>query len=537
MAIVQQDPRLQQKEEEQVQTGAITGTQGAPMQELSPTAPQAPQQPSQGTQTQPSPQQAPQVTQRRSEAPRSGMATNVQHYIQTNQPQAQRMAQEVTKNVGRQAEDIRQSAQQSQARQQQMIQDNQSILQQSQDWASQQIQNIMSGNIPQQQEGTAEIPVQKADIQRFQDLMSGNITGLKDVNPLDLSQQQVRASALRNLAGQAGTEQGRRNLLEQTFKRQGEYTQGMSDLDQLITGGQESARDMLTQGVSQQGEQLGQTLQDLINQSTNQLSNQQLQLQQATSGLSQLVQQNQKQLQDSMDQQYQQELSNRMQMGQTIEQAIQSAEQARQQKLSQLVGSGAKSFSEMDQGQALKRIAQLLVEAGGVEGSREGRFLGELSGDVDLIRNNLSRVNENKIKSAIQNIIDNYGTQGISINSGDIFNELYRGSSDSGAAQQDQYFKQASIVNAFQNLQEQIQGVDIARAIKESMGMPYEDFLSGKDLEKYDVASEQDISRYNALQRLIGSEAIIAPEMRDTDIFDTEDLQRILSNYGITGQK
>ena len=253
MAIVQQDPRLQQNEEEQVQTGAITGTQGAPRQELgTPTqelAPQAPQPPAQGAQAQPSPQQAqqpPQVTQRRSEAPRSGMATNVQQYVEKNVPQAQRIAGAATQDIRQQTGQIAQQAEQRQKEFQQQIQQQQQKLEEAQQFAQQQIQNILQQPI---QEGQEITPTQE-EAQRFQQLTRGEL-GVQAPDQLSLAAEHQRLQALQQLAGGVRTEAGRRAALQGVFGERGPYTAGQASLDELILAGSPEGRQALIEQSQQ----------------------------------------------------------------------------------------------------------------------------------------------------------------------------------------------------------------------------------------------------------------------------------------------
>lgn len=103
--------------------------------------------------------------------------------------------------------------------------------------------------------------------QRFEELMKGP-TGISQVGNLNIAQQNQRARALQQLAGTANTEMGRRGLLQDTFRQGGkEYTQGMGSLDQLITSGDQQARDALVTGVQEQAQGLQGELGDIVQQS------------------------------------------------------------------------------------------------------------------------------------------------------------------------------------------------------------------------------------------------------------------------------
>jgi len=90
-----------------------------------------------------------------------------------------------------------------------------------------------------------------------------------DVGNVSLAEQSQKARALQQMAGQAGTEQGRRNLLQDTFSKQGAYTQGMGGLDQLITSGDDQARQQITQGVQDEANALDKNISDMSQQFTS----------------------------------------------------------------------------------------------------------------------------------------------------------------------------------------------------------------------------------------------------------------------------
>lgn len=535
------DPSQQQQDAQVAGAAPLSTGQATPAAE---TQPEGSTGAPSGGQIQPQGSSAPkpQIGAKGSGKASSGQYTNIQKYVQKNQPQAQQIAGAVTQDVGKQAQAIQQQAAQKQAQQQQVLQANQQAVQQSQDWATQQLQNIMQG-APAQQEGAPAFDISEDQQKRFQALMRGEISGVQDVGPLNIAEQQAQARQLQQMTGQAETEAGRRQLLGQTFQKQGDYTRGMSGLDQLIVGGQQGAREALIQGVMGQGEQLGQGLQDITGQSQEAIAAQDLALQQATTGLGELTEQTQQDIQGQMNFAYQQELDQRLEMGQSIDQAVAAAEQARNQKVQEMLG-GEQGFADMEQAQALQRIGQLVRGAGGPQWGRvddvfgalaEGRLEG-LQGAVRGDR--LARVNEAQLLGAIGRIADQYEAQGFDVDTNAIRDLLYQGSSGSRKASEDEFFRTQSLINAFQNLQEQIQGADIGSAIRGDIGMDYQDFLAGKDIDVYDTASEQDISRFNALQQLIGNEgSAIVPEMRQTDYFGQEDLQEILARYGASGPR
>jgi len=206
---------------------------------------QAPQQASGGgssntIQSAPSP--------KRQQPASSGTFTNLQQYNQANQGGAQRMTQAATQNVAQQGKQIQQQAGQQAAKTDSDIAANQAKIAQEQQFAQQQLQSA----------GQADMS--DDDYNRFRNIVTGQ-TQFNDVRDLDLSQQRVQAQQLQQLGQQAGTDQGRLDLLRQTLGRGKEYTRGQSGLDAAIVAQDAQARQGLQQGVQQTAEQANQALQ------------------------------------------------------------------------------------------------------------------------------------------------------------------------------------------------------------------------------------------------------------------------------------
>ena len=203
----------------------------------------------------------PATTNKKAKKASSGMYTNIQKYVEKNKPQAQNMANAVSQDVGKQAEQIRQSVEAQKDQQSKVLQSNQQAIQSGSDWAKQQVGNIMAPTEQAQPYSPSE-----ADITKFQGLMQGNVQGLQKVGDLNIADQSAKARALQSLAQSTNTEQGRRNLLGQTFQKQGEYGRGMSGLDNLITSGDAGARQSLIQGTQGQAQGLQDNVQGALKQ-------------------------------------------------------------------------------------------------------------------------------------------------------------------------------------------------------------------------------------------------------------------------------
>jgi len=231
----------------------------------------------------------------------SGMFTNIKSYVEKNQPAAQKMAGAVSQNVGDQASQIREQAEKKAQIQKDALAANNKTLEQEANWASTNIQNVIGGqpqtsveqrqelieNLDNRQEPKPAFPptqnppqpvpeveappapvvpeFSEEDMARMQGLVRGEVQGITQVGDLNLSQQQARIQALQNMAQGANTEQGRMNLLKNTFGNQGanQYTRGLSGLDQLVVSGDQSAREQLVTGTQGQVQGVSQDVQGI----------------------------------------------------------------------------------------------------------------------------------------------------------------------------------------------------------------------------------------------------------------------------------
>lgn len=441
----------------------------------------------------------------------SGMFTNIQKYVEKNKPQAQKMAGAVTQDVGKQAEQIRQAATEKQNQQQQALQANQQVMDTNKNWAQEQVQNIMQSSAEAAQPAQEQQPSMEDIQSRFQDLASGNIQGVGSVADLNLTSQNARSQALQQLAQSANTEEGRRNLLGQTFEKQGDYTRGMSGLDNLITSGDANAREALITGTQQTTDQLGNQLSDIQSQQSQAKAAQDLALSNfgqditgIATGASSTID---TQLQTAMDN----EIADRMAAGENYQSALANAETTYNQYLQDL--------GSVD---SLQDVAGILKGADTGLGRRGESVFGKLAKgkDVSFLGNSslLARVNEDRLRSAVDEIAGRYNTEGFSaVDTDKVWSDLWKGSKSSSKAGEDQFLNKESLVNAFKNLQGQLQerakGGDISEALKKQTGVEdLDSYFSAKNLDKYDLASQDDITRLNSLNRLIGKQDMVVPE-------------------------
>lgn len=201
----------------------------------------------------------------------SGAFTNLQSYIQKNKPASQGIAQGISQNI-----------QQQKQQQQQVIQSGRQQFQQQAgqlDAAREAARKKAIETVGRVTAPTPFQPLADEDITRYRDI----ITGVQDFDTVempDFTEQQQFGQTLQQRAQQAGTEQGRSRLLEQTFN-QPTYTRGQRKLDQLLLQGNVDAQRGLQRGLEQGAQQFQQEL----GQTQEQLTQQQQQLTEAEQAL------------------------------------------------------------------------------------------------------------------------------------------------------------------------------------------------------------------------------------------------------------
>jgi len=201
----------------------------------------------------------------------SGMFTNVQKYVERNRPQAQKMAKAVTQDFSKQAGEIAQQAKEKREQQRAQLDTNIGTMQTQYAQGADIIGSIMEGGYtpqtssvftPQQQTevdpmedmrqqfeaggGGDEAAWQQYQDKKLKEMLKG--PQIERLGELNLSQQNLRAQALANLAQGSDREQFRKGLMRQTFGDRG-YTRGQSALDDLILGGSKAAREQIIGGT------------------------------------------------------------------------------------------------------------------------------------------------------------------------------------------------------------------------------------------------------------------------------------------------
>ena len=531
--------------EAQVAGSTPLGQSSAPMSE---TPENTSQQASSQPMTTPQAESQPKGTSSGRKAPKasSGMFNNINKYIEKNKPQAQEMATAVSQDFGKKAQEIQQNAAQKQQAQQQGLQANQQTLDTSRQFAENQVNQIM--NPTQQDSAPVVYNPSTEDADRFQSLMKGNIEGVNQVQDLNLAQQNIKAGALQQLADTAGTEQGRRNMLGDTFRKQGEYTRGMSGLDNLITSGNDQAREGLIQGVQNQANNLTSGLSSIQTEAGQSKMAQDLAISNFGTDVQNLTAEQSDLLNSQMQSALNAELSNRAGLQGQFDQTKQSIEDWKAQSLEGL--GGLESDADianliLNSGADLRHRGrdyfQNVADTGTADATRTSIGAGPVgTGGTEYTTRETNRIDENAFKSALDAIANkyNYGGDNLLSTTGanEIWNDVWRDSKSSNASSRDQYFQFDTIANALRGLRDSVGNVDsdaiLAQQIQDQTGgQNLDQYMSGEGLDQYDVAAQGDVDRYNALQRLTGGQDVIDEERRQTDFVKQDSLQSLLDKY------
>ena len=521
------------------------GTPSQPMQDSENMSQQAASGPAVGSEA-PAQQAA---TNKSAKKASSGMFNNIQKYVNKNRPQAQKMAGAVTSDVSKQAGEIRQAAEAKQAQQNQAIQANKDVMEQNRTFAQGQVDNIMNPiqqtqatqsdtgrgltAEPAQQASTTQTPTEDNQ-QKFQDLMSGKIQGYNKAQDLNLAQQQNKSAALKSLAQGANTEQGRRNLLGETFQKQGAYTRGQSGLDQLITSGDQAARESLIQGTQATAKGLSDDLGNISQTAAGNLAAQQEQKNQFGEDVTNMATGAGTDIDASLEQSYKDEIERRGNLTGDYSASKAEMEAWKADKLAQL--------GDVEDWQ---NIAGQISNSGYDLGSRgRNTFASEAEGNITLDENGnptrLNRISEDKFRDAMKSIMGGYqyGDDNLTnvYGADEAWSNIWGDSSSSNASTADQYFNRDTIQDQFRNMKSSIEGIDPETFLQQqftkgSGGQSLADYQAGTGLDKYDTASQANIDKIKALQSLTGAQEY-SDDMRNTDYADNDAMQALLKKYG-----
>jgi hypothetical protein len=493
----------------------------------------------------------------------SGMFTNIQNYVKKNQPQAQKMSKAVQADTGSQAAEIRQAAEQKQAKTASVIGANNQAIQAERDFARSTVDNIMNPQTTapalaptpaataQQPNATAtiaepspitpEAPVapvtSEDDMARFQAAMAGNVTGLQDVSNTNYSQETSKAQALRNLAQNANTEQGRKNLLRGTFgDRDKGYSRGMAGLDQLIVGGDEAARTDLIQGIQGQSEGLQSDISSLQQQELESLGEQRQALKNIGADVTGMGTEADTGLTTEMEDAYQAALKGRTDLLNPESEeylAATAGSQAELDRLGGILGNKTNYANYLEGGlkNLRSRHRSSNMEAYLENIRREEAGLPKLRSDGYY--DNRLRVTHGKHRTAIDKMMQ-HANKGI-VNQAD--QDLYglRGQQETASGSDADMKKRME--GSYDFFNDQVQGLGSASDIVQNRlaregGIDYDRLAAGEDIGQYDAASEDQISKANALRSLMGkSNQITEEQIGDGEFTSQEALKNLLSRY------
>lgn len=165
----------------------------------------------------------------------SGQFTNIQDYIQANKPKTQQLAQNITGNVQKQAQDVRSATQQ----QQEQFTGQQGIY----------------GDKAQQ---TIQQSIQQAGKQPDQDISQFRAYATGKAGTADFSKQQQQATDLQRQAKQLETSKGRQEQLQKVVGKAPTYTAGQQGLDRMLLAGDRESKLATIRGAREAVGGLGQ---------------------------------------------------------------------------------------------------------------------------------------------------------------------------------------------------------------------------------------------------------------------------------------
>ncbi len=506
MAYIKDDPKNEQQDEVQAN---VIGPEGAPESQITPSEPSG--QPSPGTMSSAG-QTAPQGAVRPSSGGSSGRFTDVKSYVEKNRPQAQKIAQKAEKGITSKAAEIGKQAQARKSALQNVLDQNQAQIERDKQAALQQIQDVQvvqpqqmsglqatqaqsgqrtagpvtSGGQVQDPQVTQATPEQQAS---FQDTMKGEFE-LQAAPELNLAQQELAARRL----GQKDVTIP--SMLTETFARPGrQYTSGQQRLDQLLLGGTGTGSQLETAAREASEQALG-GISDIRRQALADMAAQDLAAKQAGTDVTTALEAARSGILDPVEAKLAEEQAARA----SLVPQFGALDQEYADRLNQLRDLYAASGDRYSGTRQTKALAQALGERGSIynyTGGATGEYAGAQLSDQDLRR---------------LGIDPNYYKENVAGLKGTTSDTPY--------------------LNFVRDLQSKIQGADPAAVEKALLaeGLTPEQLTQAGDLSLANLASQEDIARYNALQRLAGSEDIIAPETRE-DYVSAEELQEILNRF------
>lgn len=235
-----------------------------PVQESAPTISTGIGEGSTPSTTAPSPQSSPQ-------SKGSGQFKGIRKYVKAGEGSGERIGQALGKEFTQKAGSVGSAIEKSKQEQQQRIQDVSTGLGDARSFALQQLGSAQSGQSPQEQ-----------DAKRFQSILKEDAT--KDLSQsINLAQPSLQSKRLSEQASKTGTEQGRFDLLQSAFGKQGGYSRGEGLLDQLLLQRSPQAIDDLATST----QQTAKSTQDSIKQARQQYLQSLGQVKQEQTGLQQ----------------------------------------------------------------------------------------------------------------------------------------------------------------------------------------------------------------------------------------------------------
>ena len=496
----------------------------------------------------------------------SGTFTNIQKYVAKNRPQAQRMSQAVTKNVGDQAAEIRQATESKRQDQQQRLSAAQGTLDSQMSEAKnivqqtlQSPQQVVQNPLPSPDEIADQAQVQNNQVARFQELM--NAPQVENIQDLNLAPQQAKVTALQNLAQTATNEQGRRNLMRQTFGKDRAYTRGQSMLDNIILGGDRQAQTNLIQGVQQQASDVDQFVDKTQMDSRSDVGMLGDRISNFGDNVRSLAVDAETGIQDNIDQMYDAALKERAALLDPTSDLYAGATGAAKQRLAELdaiLGTtegftdytrqfsgrdetgGHRPSHNLDLNKYLSQVDQF-EQTGKVtlpnQWVRTGFDTGEyrdvvLEGDKaqEYINEGLSNLTHNRERQQIQGVYDQINRNLMTDQERDLYglDQIQYGSSNENLS---------DFLGKYEQLRKSYEGLGgaddvVQRRLEQEGNLDFEALQRGEDISEYELADEVDVDRINALRNLIGrTDTITDEQIGDSGYLSSDDIESLLKGF------
>ena len=392
--------------------------------------------------------------------------------------------------------------------------------------------------------------------------MRGNVEGAQETRDLEVSRQLAKTNALQQLAQSTNTEQGRRNLLGDTFKKQGAYGRGVSGLDQLIVSGDDQARRNLIQGTQAQAQNLQDSVGAAQTQYADEKTAQDMVFGNMGSDIANRGSIAEKEAFGDVSTAYDKALVDRKALLNPESEEYQNALASTGSELERLQGmAGSRSkyadylqsflpqiskdgqsadfedyFDEMrsfDQTGQVQLPSTEKTDSWGKTTTTPGEILTGREASDYLNQGGGAYVSHHKHRKAISRLMDmaNQGLLG-----GEESQDLYGLKGADSKLTGDNKTMRNVLGRGYNTFNRQIENFGTAdemlqKRLGQESGNNYSKLASGEDIGQYDAASDDQINKVNALRNLMGTQEITDEQRGDKEFTSAESLRDLLSRF------